>query len=300
MAPQALTVLEVLERAEAFLRRQGCEPPRLDAQLLLAHVLECDRVRLYLDYAKPLADGERAAYRELIRRRANREPVAHLTGRREFWSLPLRVDARALIPRPDSETLIEQAQQLFGDAGPERFADVGTGSGCLAAALAHQFPRARGWAVDADADALALARENLRALGLDERVATACGDLDAPLGERRVELLCANLPYVPSAELDGLQPEVSRYEPRCALDGGADGLALLRRFVPRAAARLAPGGWLLLEVGRGQAAAVAGLCREAGLADIGRRPDLGGVERVVYARRVHPAAEAAPPPAASG
>ena len=300
MAQRPLTVLEVLERAEAFLRRQGCEPPRLDAQLLLAHVLDCDRVRLYLDYAKPLADGERAAYRELIRRRASREPVAYLTGRREFWSLPLRSDRRALIPRPDSETLIEQARDLFGAAGPARFADVGTGSGCLAAALAHAFPQARGWAVDADAEALALARENLQALGLDERVATACGDLDAPLGEPSFELLCANLPYVPSAELDALQPEVSRYEPRRALDGGRDGLDLLRRFVPRAAARLEPGGWLLLEVGRDQADAVAELCRGAGLADVGRRRDLGGVERVVYARRVNPAAQAAPPPAASG
>lgn len=288
MTHAPLRVLEVLTRAEGFLREHGAASARLDAQLLLAHVLDCDRVRLYVDYEKPLADGERSAYRELIRRRANGEPVAYLIGHREFWSLPLFVDARVLIPRPDSETLVEEAVALFGRQPPERFADVGTGSGCLAAALADCFPNARGLAVDRQAEALAVAAENFAALGQADRLEVRQGHLTEPLDAEAYDLVVANLPYIPSADLDALERDVREHEPLTALDGGPDGLTLIRDLIDSVGSRLSAGGWVLLEVGQGQAAEVVGLCESAGLAEVHTRSDLGGVQRVVAARRVSP------------
>ncbi|MBN2493573.1 MAG: peptide chain release factor N(5)-glutamine methyltransferase [Deltaproteobacteria bacterium] len=279
------TLLDVLRKAEGFL----CEKleldraaARLDAQVLLAAVLGCDRVRLYMDFDRPLSEGELDRYRELVRRRAGHEPVAYLVGEREFWSLPIRVDRRVLIPRPDTETLVEWAVDLFRDRALECFADVGTGSGCLACALAQQFPGARGTAVDRDADACSLAAENLARLGFDGRVDVRCGDLLQPV-EGRADLLVANLPYIPSGELASLPADVRGHEPLGALDGGPDGLATLRRMVSSACAHLRPGGWLLLEVGAGQAEAVARLCRQAGLGAVETRRDLAGLARVVGA-----------------
>lgn len=288
MTSSPLRVLEVLTRAEGFLREHGAASARLDAQLLLAHVLGCDRVRLYVDHEKPLADEERGAYRELIRRRANGEPVAYLIGHKEFWSLRLAVDPRVLIPRPDSETLIEEAEALFAAQPPERFADVGTGSGCLAAALAGCFPQASGVALDSQADALALAAENFAALGLSDRLEVHQGNLAEALDADAFDLVVANLPYIPTADLDGLARDVREHEPLSALDGGPDGLDLIRELVRTVGSRLRPGGWVLLEVGQGQATEVAGLCAGAGLAEVHTRSDLGGVERVVAARRVNP------------
>lgn len=285
---QPLTVLDVLGRAEGFLRDRGSASPRLDAQMLLAHVLACDRVRLYMDYAKPLKDDERAAYREAVRRRANGEPVAYLVGEREFWSLPFAVDGRVLIPRPDSETLIEQAQSLFEHAAPTNFADVGTGSGCLAAALASAFPDALGLAIDACPEALQVAGENLAKLGFAGRVELRQGHLLEPLTGERVDLICANLPYIPSADIQGLPEDVRDHEPRRALDGGPDGLDLIRELVLSAPGALKESGCLLLEVGQGQAKVVADLCRQAGFGQVGTRADLGGIARVVSAQRVSP------------
>lgn len=288
MIQPPLRVLEVLTRAEGFLRGHGAAAARLDAQLLLAHVLGCDRVRLYVDHEKPLSDDERSAYRELIRRRANGEPVAYLTGQREFWSLTFSVDARVLIPRPDSETLIEEAVALFSERAPEVFADVGTGSGCLAAALAGCFTNASGLALDSQADALAVAAENFAALGLTDRLRVQRGHLIEGLDVDAFDLVVANLPYIPTADLDWLERDVREHEPLSALDGGPDGLDLIRELVQKVGSRLRPGGWVLLEVGQGQATEVAGLCERAGLAEVHARSDLGGVERVVAARRVNP------------
>ncbi|HSA23268.1 MAG TPA: peptide chain release factor N(5)-glutamine methyltransferase, partial [Myxococcota bacterium] len=226
-----------------------------DAQVLLAHVLGCDRVRLYVDHDKPLGPVELGRYRELIRRRAQREPVAYLIGEKEFWSLTLKVDRRVLVPRPDTETVLEEARALWPAGGPATFADVGTGSGCLACALASMFPAARGVATDRSADALALAAENLARLGFAERVETRLGDLLAPLAGGRQELLVSNPPYVRSAEIAALEPEIRLFEPRLALDGGADGLSLVRALVQAAPEHLVPGGWLVLEVGDGAAEA---------------------------------------------
>jgi release factor glutamine methyltransferase len=273
------SVLRLLRWTADFFRQHGIESPRLDAELLLATVLACKRVDLYLAFDQPVAAGDRERYRELVRRRAKqRVPVAQLTGVREFWSQPLRVTRDVLIPRPDTETLVRAGAAL----GPRRIADVGTGTGCVAIALARELPRATVLAIDLSREALDVAAHNVAAAGLEERIALACGDLLDGVAER-FDLIAANLPYVPSAELERLAPEV-RHEPRLALDGGADGLALLRRLVAQAAEHLEPGGPLALEVGLGQAAEVAELAQAAGAKEVRQERDLAGVERVVVAR----------------
>jgi release factor glutamine methyltransferase len=273
------SVLRLLRWTADFFRQHGIESPRLDAELLLATVLACKRVDLYLAFDQPVAAGDRERYRELVRRRAKqRVPVAQLTGVREFWSQPLRVTRDVLIPRPDTETLVRAGAAL----GPRRIADVGTGTGCVAIALARELPRATVLAIDLSREALDVAAYNVAAAGLEERIALACGDLLDGVAER-FDLIAANLPYVPSAELERLAPEV-RHEPRLALDGGADGLALLRRLVAQAAEHLEPGGHLALEVGLGQAAEVAELAQAAGAKEVRQERDLAGVERVVVAR----------------
>jgi release factor glutamine methyltransferase len=277
-------LLDVLKRAEAYLATHGVASPRLDAQLLMAHALGCDRVRLYLDHDKPLGPGELDAYRELVRRRARREPVAYLIGQKEFWSLALMVDGRVLIPRPDTETLLEELQARGPALCARRFADVGTGSGCLACGLAALLPEATGLATDRSAEALEVARANLARLGFGARVEARQGHLLEPLGDERFDLVVANLPYVPSGELGGLPPEVRAYEPHLALDGGADGLGLVRELLAGVAARLEPLGLVLLEVGAGQAGQVAAACGAAGLGEVRVRRDLAGIERCVIAR----------------
>lgn len=272
-----------MQRAEEFLQRKGVASPRLDAQVLLAHRLGLTRLQLYLRFEQPLSTAEQDDLRELLRRRAAGEPVAYLTGEKEFYSLPFRVDERVLIPRPDSETLVDAAREVFSDAAPASIADVGTGSGCLLCALAREFSRCEGVGVDSDAGALEVAAHNARALGLAERVRFVQGDLlDGVAGS--FELVVANLPYVPTDEIERLSPEVRR-EPRGALDGGPDGLDLIRRLVPQAFARLAAHGWLLLEVGQGQALAVGELLSAAGFAGLRSWNDLSGIERVVGGRR---------------
>jgi release factor glutamine methyltransferase len=243
------------------------------------------RVQLYTHFDRPLAAEELAALRELVRRRQAGEPVAYLTGKKEFWSLDLRVDSRVLVPRPDTETLVEVALDLLPKAEPRRVADIGTGSGAVALALKRERPEADVVAVDRSPDALAVARANALRLGLAVRFVE--GDLLAPLaGEAPFDLLTANLPYIPTADLTDLAPEV-RSEPRLALDGGADGLDLIRRLLAEGAgarASLVPGGAVALEIGVGQAGAVAGLLRAAGLVDPVIRCDLAGLDRVVVAR----------------
>jgi release factor glutamine methyltransferase len=279
------TILEVLQWTTARFQERGLASPRLDAELLAAHAFGLSRVQLYTQFDRPLSAAELAAYRELVKRRQGGEPVAYLTGRKEFWSLDLAVDRRVLIPRPDTETAVEEALARLAEraaAGAVRVADVGTGSGAIALALAKARPEAAVFATDVDPEALAVARANAERLGL--AVTFLEGSLSEPLrGLERFDLIVANLPYVRTGELAGLPAEV-RSEPRRALDGGADGLDLVRALVAAAPAVLAPGGALVLEIGDGQAAATATLCRAAGLDDVRVRADLAGVERVVSGR----------------
>jgi release factor glutamine methyltransferase len=284
------TVMDVLRWTTSRFEERGLSTPRLDAEILVAHALELPRVQLYVQFDRPLLPPELGAIRELVKRRQGGESVAYAIGKKEFYGLDFAVDARVLVPRPDTETLVDEALDRVGRTPPAepttpapRIVDVGTGSGAIAVAVAKQRPDATVFASDVSPDALAVARGNA------ERNAAAItfleGDLEAPLKEHApFDLITANLPYVAAGDIAGLAPEV-RAEPLLALDGGPDGLELVRRLVAAAAALLAPGGALVLEIGAGQAQDTAALCASAGLTDVRIRRDLGQIERVVSAVR---------------
>jgi release factor glutamine methyltransferase len=277
--PDTWTPLKLIAWTQDFFAKKGVDAPRLTAELLLAHALSCDRVRLYLDFDKPLGDPELARYRELVRRRADGEPTAYLVGRKEFWGRPFRVDARVLVPRPETELLLEAALAALPEGG--RALDLCTGSGCLGVSLALERKGARVVASDVSPDALAVARENAAALGAE--VEFAAGDLWAAVhAGAPFDVIVSNPPYVPARELAGLSREVRR-EPCIALDGGEDGLAVLRRIVAGAPSRLRPGGTLCLEMHESHAEALPRLCLEAGFARAEARRDLAGLPRLTLA-----------------
>lgn len=275
------TVLKVLQWTAGYLREKGIDGARLDAELLLAEVLQLDRVGLYVNYDRPLEAGELADYRQLVGRRARREPVAYILGRSEFWSLPFEVRSGVLIPRPDTEVLVEEA--LARAADDSRILDVGTGSGAIAVSLAYELPGARLVAMDASAEALAVAQINARNNGVAERILFQQGDLNRlPAGP--FELIVANPPYIPHGAMATLQADVRDYEPHLALAGGDDGLDCYRALAAQASRCLGGGGWLLLEVGIGQAEAVRQLLSQAGLGEIFCRNNYAGIPRVVGGR----------------
>jgi len=285
------TALAYLELAAKFLAARGAARARLDAELLLAMVLETDRVGVYLRFDRPLGRAEVDAYRALIRRRVEGEPVAYLTGSREFWSRRFTVSADVLVPRPETELVVERALALAGARDrPLRILDLGTGSGAIAVALAVELPAAQVTAVDVSPAAVQVAERNAVAAGVAARVRLVVSDWTAALDPQdRFELVVSNPPYIPSAEIAGLAPEVRR-EPRLALDGGSDGLEAYRRLVPEACRVMTPGGAVVLEVGAGQAPIVAALLTRAGLGTVGRHADLAGIERVVDGTAPAPAA----------
>lgn len=287
-AREPWTVEKVLAWAGDDFRSRGHATPRLEAELLLGRVLGLDRVRLILEHRRPLSPDELARFRELIKRRRAREPIAYILGEREFYGLSFRVDARVLVPRPDTETLVDVAlertrqRDLFGN-----MLDLCTGSGCVAIAFAKRRPTWRVLATDVSPGAVELARENALRLGAAHNVTFLEADLGADVApEVRFDLITANPPYVPSGELAGLEPDIRQYEPALALDGGPDGLDAVRRIVALAGGRLAPEGVLALEVHYDQADRVVASMAEAGLAEIEKRRDYGGHERVVSARKL--------------
>ena len=289
--PETWTPLRVLDWTTRRFEASGVDSPRLAAQVLLAHALSCDRVGLYLQFDKPLGPEELARYRELVRRRLAGEPVAYLVGTQEFWSISLAVDPRVLIPRRDTEAVMEAVLEEVGDRdAPLRIADVGTGSGALALALARELRAATVVATDLCDGALAVASANAARLELASRVELRHGDLLEPLADDRFDVLVANLPYVPSRDIEALAAEV-RQEPRAALDGGPDGLDLIRRLAAGAARQLTPGGLVALEHGFDQGPAVREILRGApGPFQPARtRADLAGQPRVTTARRGPPA-----------
>jgi release factor glutamine methyltransferase len=281
--PDLWTPLKLLGWTQGFFAQKGVDSPRLTAELLLAHALGCDRVRLYLDFDKPLGDPELARYRDLVKRRAEGEPTAYLVGAREFAGHRFAVDARVLVPRPETEHVLEAALAALPAPWEGRAAlDLGTGSGVLAITLALGRPGARVTAVDLSPDALAVARANAAALAAS--VEFLQGDLFAPVpAGARFDVVVSNPPYVPTGELAGLAREVRR-EPRLALDGGPDGLAVLRRLVAAAPAFLVPGGTLVLEMHESHEASLPALCLAAGFATAVAVRDLAGLPRVTIAR----------------
>lgn len=288
---QTWTVLDLLRWTSQHFAERGIESARLDAELLLADVLGCDRLRLYVDHDKPVGEGERARFRELVRARGSeRVPVSILLGRREFWSLPLAVTRDVLTPRPETETLVAAALDALADREAEwQVLDVGTGSGAIALAVAHERPKARVTATDVSPAALAVARGNAEALGLGLRVRFLEGALFAPLADElaagvRFDAVVSNPPYVARRDAAGLPPEL-RHEPALALFAGEDGTDVLRALAAEVAGVLAPGGFAAFELDPRQAERMAAWLAEGGLVDATIHRDAAGRPRVVSARK---------------
>jgi release factor glutamine methyltransferase len=276
-----IALAEVLRRSTEYLETHGSPTPRLDAELLLAHSLGLSRIELYTQFERPLSEDELVGCRSLVSRRGRREPVAYVIGQWGFRRLMLDVDARVLVPRPETELLVERCLALLDGVERPSLLDVGTGSGAIALALKQERPDATVAGSDISPDALAVARGNAERLELDIELVQS--DLLDGIGERRFHLVCSNPPYVSRAELETLEPEVARFEPRLALAAGEDGLELYRRLLPQACRHLLPGGSLVLECGAGQAAWLVTELDRLGYvgADVDR--DLAGIERVVWA-----------------
>jgi release factor glutamine methyltransferase len=285
------TILELLRWTTRYFAERGIETPRLDAECLLAFALGVDRMRLYLDFDKPASPGERDAFREWVRRRADeRVPVAQLLGVKEFWSLPLRVTADVLSPRPDTETLVVAALDRLPERDTDaRILEIGTGSGAVALAIARERPRARITATDVSPAALKVAERNARELGLEDRIEFAEGNLFGPVVGRRFELVVSNPPYLAESERSQLAPELA-HEPEVALFAGPDGLAVLRDLVAGATNFLAPSGGFAVELAPDQAPIVAHWLCEAGLGDVVTHRDLAARPRVISARGPRPPA----------
>jgi release factor glutamine methyltransferase len=279
------TIGLALAEGTARLAAAGIDSARLDARLLLAAAAGRSVEQIVARPEQALSSRESEAFDALIDRRAYREPVSQLLGRREFWSLDFVTTRDTLTPRPDTETLVDTALRLFPDRAADlRFLDLGTGTGCLLLALLSEYPVARGIGTDASPAAAAIARRNVSAHRLDGRAQVIVGHWDEAI-DGVFDMIVSNPPYIATAELARLDPEVARYEPRAALDGGADGLDAYRDLAPRVARRLAPAGFALLEIGLGQAADVESICVAAGLQVYGRACDLAGQERCVVVKR---------------
>lgn len=280
-----MTVLEAINKGAEFLTRKEIESPRLNSELLLAHVLGLPRLRLYLEFERKLSEEQANELRELILRRGNHEPLQHITGSTSFCGLPIVVTPAVLIPRPETEALAELVWRfLEGIEGETAFADLGTGSGCLPIAIAAHAKRSRAVAVDVSKEALAVARENVEKNGLGDRIELREADFLAGLQPaERFDVIVSNPPYIPTAEVELLQAEVRDYDPRLALDGGVDGLKFHRTLAEGAAQFLKPGGRLFIEFADGQGDALRELFGSHGWMVHGIVRDLSGTERILSA-----------------
>lgn len=281
------TVLRLIQWSAGYLAEKGIEQARLDAEHLLAHSLSKPRLQLYLEFDRPLTPEELADFKPLLLRRAAREPVQYIVGRTAFRELELRTDARALIPRPETEVLVEVVLDLTRNRNGITALDIGTGTGCIALSLAREGPFATVDAVDLSADALDLARENAGLAELTDQVTFLHGSLYEPLAaDGRYDVIVSNPPYIAETDRPELQVEVGGFEPEAALFGGSDGLSIISAIIDGAPARLLPGGLLALEVGLGQADAVEELIRRTGAFQPARtHKDWTGRPRIVTAIR---------------
>jgi len=283
MANETWTVRRLLEWTEDFLRKRQVESPRLEAQILLAHALGCKKIDLYVRHEEEPPEVKRAAFREMIKKRAEGMPVAYLVGYRDFYSLDFLVTPAVLIPRPETETLVMEALRVVKAIDAPRVLDVGTGSGCIAVTIARQHKTARVTATDLSADALAVAGTNAQRHGVTDRVTFVQGDLFAPVSQGAFDLVVSNPPYIARAEFAALDAGVRDFEPRSALDGGIDGLDYYRRIANEVPRALRPGGTVLVEIGLTQEPAV----RDLFAAQLEPGPtfkDRAGRPRVVSAR----------------
>jgi release factor glutamine methyltransferase len=281
MAAETWTVLKILAWTRDYLAGKGVENARLESEWLLSSTLGLDRVGLYVNFDRPLNESELAVYRGMVVRRARREPLQHILGTQEFMGLDFEVTPAALIPRHDTETLVLEGKKRCRCDG--KILDIGVGSGCIAVALAKSLPGATICGVDQSAAALELATRN--AAKHEVKVNQALGSLFDPFNGELFDLIVSNPPYIPSGDISSLQAEVRDFEPREALDGGEDGLDFYRAVIPAAPDHLTPGGWLLFEVGFGQAEKVLDLYRETGkFTELFTAKDPAGIERVVGGR----------------
>jgi len=273
--------LKVLNWTREYLAGKGVENSRLETEWMLCAALGLDRVGLYINFDKPLSSEELAPFREMVARRAKREPLQYILGTQEFMGLEIHVSPAVLIPRHDTETLVEEAVRVSPDA--RRILDIGVGSGCIAIALAKALPGAEVFGVDTSDEALEIAGKNADNNSVTVRFSK--GSLFEPVDSMTFDLIVSNPPYIPSGDIAGLQPEVRDFEPKAALDGGADGLDFYRKIIPVAARHLNPGGWLLFEAGINQSRQILDLFEKEECYDsLITEKDAGGVERVVGGR----------------
>lgn len=293
MAPKIWTIKELLTVTSDYLKNKEIDSPRLTAEILLAHQLQIPRIKLYLNFDQPLDDGEISGYRSLIRRRVNREPFQHITGTQEFWSMDFIVGPQVLIPRPESELLVEQAISLYkgNDFSGKRgmsILDLGTGSGVLAIALVREIEGATLWASDISEDALEIARLNAKHYGMDESIHFCLGDLWEPFAGQGLtfDMIVSNPPYVASEVFDTLLPEVREHEPRLALDGGEGGMLYIEKIIRDGTEYLNPGGWLLIEMDPEQTTEALSMIDDNGQYGVKRRiKDYAHRYRVVAAQK---------------
>jgi release factor glutamine methyltransferase len=284
------TVGDELNRAMRLFAQSGIDTPQLDAEILMSHALGTPRLHVISYPGQRLREEELAAFRAVVERRVKREPLAYITGEKEFWGLSFEVTPAVLVPRPETETLVDVAlAQLRGEWEGEApaepvIADIGAGSGCVAIALAVDLPDAVICATEVSPAAAEVARRNAAKHQVEARVTVLEGDLFEPIPVEvrgRLDAVVSNPPYIPSADINSLQPEIKEYEPRAALDGGREGMTYHRRMLDAARGWLKPGGWVHLEVGASQAEPVAEMARAWGFRDVRITSDLAGIERVV-------------------
>lgn len=285
MAQEIWSIGRILKWTESYFMEKGIDAPRLDAEVLLSHVLKKERIHLYVHFDEPLETVELAEYRELVKRRVQHVPVAYLTGHREFMGLDFEVTPDVLIPRPETELLVQTAiEGLRAVEGQKRFADIGTGSGAICLSVLHYVPEALGETVDISAEALKIAEKNAERLGVSDRIEFRHGDLLEPLKGMRFHAVLSNPPYIPNGDIGGLAQEVRDAEPRLALEGGPEGLDFYRRLTKEAPDYLENDGFLAMEIGINQAQPVCRMLEAEGwMSKIEVYKDLAGIERVAVA-----------------
>lgn len=273
------TIGKILNWTKQYFEEKGVESPRLDAEVLLSHILKCDRIHLYVNFDRPLVEEELASYRQMVKARVQRMPVAYILGEKEFMGHSFRVTPDVLIPRPDTEILVEEAIRLLAEKDSPRIVDIGTGSGAILLSVLLGVEGSTGVAVDLSPAALAVAKSNGDRLGLGDRADFCLGDLYAPI-DGLFDAILSNPPYIPERDMAGLSPEVKQ-EPEMALVGGTDGLDFYRRLIDGAPRYLKEGGVVLFEVGIHQAQEVAQFGKARGFRTQRILPDYAGIDRVV-------------------
>ena len=285
-AKELWTILKTLNWTKQYFKDKGLENPSLDAELLLCEVLQCQRINLYVDFERPLSEQELATFKSYVIRRAKAEPLAYILGHKEFLGLDFKVNKATLVPRPETELLVEsvvKAAKILKQEGEVKVLDIGTGSGAIIVSVLTELPKAKGVGVDISIEALKTAKENAELQQLQGRVGFVHSDLFSRIPpDKKFDIIVSNPPYIPSGTIAELAPDVQQ-EPRSALDGGKDGLDFYRRIIREAQDHMEKDGLLALEIGYDQGKAVTELCHTAGFGHVIVRKDYAGLDRMVFA-----------------